>query len=205
MEKLLTNKTVSLTELRDPAKVFKQAGNTPVAILNRNALVGYFVPKSAVQPQFETSSTIEVLQVLDETRKADQSVLGLFKGQVVVKLLSTEAIALIHSQIINENELQGLAGNKSLDATVNRVFNRIQYGMIEDAYNLAATYAVVLAVGHVFNDANKRTAFKAMNVCLRLNGISLNFQTEEIGRIIVEVSQGLVDETELSDYLRTLA
>ena len=49
MEKLLTNKTVSLTELRDPAKVIENAGDTPVAVLNRNTVVGYFVPKSAVE------------------------------------------------------------------------------------------------------------------------------------------------------------
>ncbi len=49
MEHLLTHKTVSLTELRDPAKVLEKAGNTPVAVLNRNKVVGYFVPAGAVE------------------------------------------------------------------------------------------------------------------------------------------------------------
>ena len=48
MENLLTNKTASLTELRDPKKVIENAGDQPVAILNRNQLEGYFVPSSAV-------------------------------------------------------------------------------------------------------------------------------------------------------------
>ena len=48
MENLLTNKTASLTELRDPKKVIEKAGDKPVAILNRNQLEGYFVPASAV-------------------------------------------------------------------------------------------------------------------------------------------------------------
>lgn len=48
MENLLTNKTASLTELRDPKKVIEKAGDTPVAILNRNQLQGYFVPAAAV-------------------------------------------------------------------------------------------------------------------------------------------------------------
>ena len=48
MENLLTNKTASLTELRDPKKVIENAGDQPVAILNRNQLEGYFVPASAV-------------------------------------------------------------------------------------------------------------------------------------------------------------
>lgn len=48
MENLITNKTASLTELRDPKKVIENAGDQPVAILNRNQLEGYFVPASAV-------------------------------------------------------------------------------------------------------------------------------------------------------------
>ncbi len=48
METLLTTLTASLTELREPNKVIAKAGNQPVAILNRNEAIGYFVPKSAV-------------------------------------------------------------------------------------------------------------------------------------------------------------
>ena len=48
MQNLLTNKTASLTELRNPKKVIEQAGGKPVAILNRDRVEGYFVPASAV-------------------------------------------------------------------------------------------------------------------------------------------------------------
>ena len=49
METLLTNKTVSVTELREPRKVIDKAGSKPVAVLNRSNVVGYFVPASAVE------------------------------------------------------------------------------------------------------------------------------------------------------------
>ena len=49
MQNLLTNKTASLTELRNPRKVIKQAAGKPFAILNRDHLEGYFVPASAVE------------------------------------------------------------------------------------------------------------------------------------------------------------
>jgi len=49
MESLLTKLTASLTELREPNKVIAKAGKQPVAILNRNEAIGYFVPKSAVE------------------------------------------------------------------------------------------------------------------------------------------------------------
>lgn len=59
MQNLLTNKTVSLTELRDPAKVLEKAGNTPVAVLNRNRVVGYFVPSAAVEDIVSQHATLE--------------------------------------------------------------------------------------------------------------------------------------------------
>jgi len=48
VERILANKTISLTELREPEKVLAKAGNSPVAVLNHSHVVGYFVPKSAV-------------------------------------------------------------------------------------------------------------------------------------------------------------
>lgn len=65
MQNLLTHRTVSLTELRDPRKVISEAGGEPVAILNRNKVEGYFVPASAVEKlTFEPASEAEVAAVL---------------------------------------------------------------------------------------------------------------------------------------------
>ena len=65
MQHLLTHKTASLTEMRDPAKVLATAGDSPVAILNRNKIVGYFVPSNAVSTlTFESASDNEVLEAL---------------------------------------------------------------------------------------------------------------------------------------------
>ena len=75
------------------------------------------------------------------------------------------------------------------------------FGMISDEFNLAASYACFLAVGHVFNDANKRTAFACMDVCLSLNGVDLDYDHVEVGNLIISVAQGIVDETELSAWL----
>lgn len=59
MEILLTSLTASLTELREPNKVIAKAGSNPVAILNRNEAIGYFVPKSAI-------ADIEIRPIGDE-------------------------------------------------------------------------------------------------------------------------------------------
>ena len=119
-----------------------------------------------------------------------------------MKFLVSSDVIEIHQLVINPNELQGMAGNKSLDAVLSRIENRMGFGMINDLYELAACYACYLAVGHVFNDANKRTAFACMDTCLALNGVALDYDSEETGELIIRAAQGIVDETELGSWLR---
>ena len=111
----------------------------------------------------------------------------------------------IHDLVIGENELQGMAGDKSLDALLARIENRMSFGMINDEFDLAACYACFLAVGHVFNDANKRTAFACMDICLSLNDVELNYDNIEVGDLIISAARGIVDEVELGAWLRTKA
>jgi prophage maintenance system killer protein len=44
-----------------------------------------------------------------------------------------------------------------------------------------------------------------MDVCLTLNGRSLDDDAAEIGALIVKAAQGIVDESELADWLRSRA
>ena len=118
---------------------------------------------------------------------------------------SAEDVQFIHDQVINPQELQGLAGDKSLDGALSRVDYRLQYGVIQDIYDLAATYAVVIATGHCFNDANKRTAYQVMRTCLDMNGVEILFDAEEAGDKIINVAQGKIDEVELASWLRKQA
>ena len=119
--------------------------------------------------------------------------------------LSSGKVIVIHEQVIGPDELQGTAVNKSIESVLARVDNRIAYGLIEDVFELAACYACYIAVGHAFNDGNKRTAFTAMDTCLRVNGIELDFDTVETSDLIIKAAQGIVDEKELAEWLRTLA
>ena len=120
-----------------------------------------------------------------------------------MKFLTNSDVLEIHELVIGRNELQGLAGSKSLEAVLARIENRMSFGMINDEFDLAACYACFLAVGHVFNDANKRNAFACMDVCLSLNDIDLDYDHVEIGNLIISVAQGVVDELELSAWLRS--
>ncbi|WGZ93143.1 MAG: type II toxin-antitoxin system death-on-curing family toxin [Candidatus Thiothrix putei] len=117
-------------------------------------------------------------------------------------LLTVEDVEYLHEQVLYPGELVGFAGDKSLAGVLARVENRLAYGLLSDVFELAATYAVVLAVGHVFNDGNKRTAFAAMNISLVLNGIEPTFDVMEAADLMVKAAQGHMDEPALAEWLR---
>ena len=76
METLLTTKSASLTELREAGKVLDRAGTTPVAIMNRNAVVAYLVPVAAVNVMSNTkSSDADVKAILARRRQSIAPVL----------------------------------------------------------------------------------------------------------------------------------
>jgi death on curing protein len=117
--------------------------------------------------------------------------------------LSAEEVIEIHEAVIARNELQGMVVNKSIHAIIARINNRISYGLIRDKFELASSYACYIAVGHAFHDANKRTAFAAMDICLSLNDINLEYDSEEIGDMIIRAARGIIDEMELAEWLRS--
>lgn len=121
------------------------------------------------------------------------------------RLLSPELVEALHDAILNPGEIRGRARDKSLESALARVDNRLAYGMVADVFDLAAGYAVAIARGHCFNDGNKRTAHQAMDTCLDLNGIQIDWNTEEIGQIIIRCAQGKMDDGDLADWLREQA
>ena len=119
--------------------------------------------------------------------------------------LDASLVEAIHDEVLNPGELPGRARDKSLEGALSRVDNRLAYGLIEDAFDLAAMYAVAVATGHCFNDGNKRTAFRSMNAALAFNGVRLAWDMKEVGPVIVQVAQGLMNEAGLATWLRSLA
>jgi len=120
-------------------------------------------------------------------------------------LLSVDLADDLHEAVLNPGELPGRARDKSLDAALARVDNRLAYGMVNDIFDLAAAYAMAVARGHCFNDGNKRTAFRVMDACFVLNGMTFQWDTEEIGQIIIRCAQGLMEDGDLADWLRDKA
>ena len=120
-------------------------------------------------------------------------------------LIAPDKVEAIHDGILNPAEIKGRARDKSLEGALARVDNRLNYGLIADAFDLAAAFAVAIAQGHCFNDGNKRTAFRVMLICLDLNGIQMVWDTEAVGQAIIRAAQRRMDEGELADWLRIRA
>ena len=117
-------------------------------------------------------------------------------------LLSVDHIIAVHDEVLELNELQGMVDDKSLEAALSWVDNRLKYGLIDDIYSVAASYAAAISQAHCFNDENKRTAFQVMDLILDLNGIHAVWDVEEVGQKIVLLSQSKLDEVDLAKWLR---
>ena len=120
-------------------------------------------------------------------------------------LLNPDLVVALHDSALNPGELSGLARDKSLDGALARVENRLVYGMINDVFDLASSYAEAIARGHCFNDGNKRTSFQAMNFCLFANGVAIDWPDTAIADRIIALARGDLEAGSLADHLRASA
>ena len=86
-----------------------------------------------------------------------------------------------------------------------RVDNRLAYGMIDDAIELAALYAVATVQNQRFLGGNKRAALQPIDVCLDLNGIQITWEVEDIANRIIQLAQGKLSPDDLATWLREQA
>ena len=71
-----------------------------------------------------------------------------------------------------------------------------------DLASLAAAYAFGLARNHAFVDGNKRIAFVAMMLFLRLNGARFAPDQAQATAIILGLAAGEIDEAGLTRWIR---
>lgn len=81
IQKIKATKTASLTDLRDPMKVIEAAGEDPVAIMNRNKVIGYFVPESRTNISYSYLEKEEFDKILPEVLKKGKPVLEYLKDK----------------------------------------------------------------------------------------------------------------------------
>jgi len=96
---------------------------------------------------------------------------------------------------------EGVRDRGLLESAILRPVNQWHYGQTDMAA-LAAAYAYGLARNHAFVDGNKRIAFHAMMVFLRLNGIAFAPDPAHASAIILSLAAGEVSEESLTRWIR---
>jgi len=112
-----------------------------------------------------------------------------------------------HVKVIHERQLSrfggppGIRDEGALESALMRPVNRWHYEGSELA-DLAASYAYGLARNHSFVDGNKRVAFMAMTVFLRLNGIAFRPEQAHATAMFVALAAGEIEEAALARWIR---
>lgn len=119
--------------------------------------------------------------------------------------VSAQEVIAFHDRILRR--LPGVAGMPDpgrAEALIYRVQNRTHYEGITDIFELAATYWVAIARGHIFNDGNKRTAFFVTMVFLYRNGIKICDTGNTLENLTVLAATGEKTVGQLAQNLREL-
>jgi death-on-curing protein len=105
------------------------------------------------------------------------------------------------AQLAEHGGASGVRDAGLLESALARPLNRHAYGET-DLFTLAAAYTFGIARNHPFVDGNKRTAFLAAFIFLRINGLHL--VADEISAVasMLEVAAGKMSEAEFAGWLR---
>ena len=110
-------------------------------------------------------------------------------------------LAVHDRQLSEHGGPAGVRDEGALASALARPVNQWYYGT-DDPCALAASYAFGIARNHPFVDGNKRTAWVAARLFLRLNGQALAFTEREAIATVLALAAGELSEEELADWLR---
>jgi death-on-curing protein len=117
--------------------------------------------------------------------------------------LTLDQVVRLHDRVLAEDG--GLEGIRSHHALASAVAQPEQTVFGDDAYatvaEKAAAYAFFIAMGHPFNDGNKRTAALAMEVFLEINGYELRQSDEDVEDMIVSLAANVIGQGEFFSWV----
>ena len=111
-------------------------------------------------------------------------------------------LLLLHDESLSmHGGASGMRDEGLLDSALARPLNIVAYGE-PDVAHLAAAYGFGLAKNHPFIDGNKRTAFLAVGLFLRLNGQRLVASQTDATLTMLQVAGSELSEPAFADWLR---
>jgi death-on-curing protein len=97
--------------------------------------------------------------------------------------------------------MKGLVDVDKLCGALGRIDNAILYSGLDDVFEIAAKYAISIAVSHALPDANKRTGLAVALEYLSLNDYEIQVENDVLADVMVDVVLERVDEAGLADIL----
>ena len=117
-----------------------------------------------------------------------------------VLFLSLDEVLAIHERVIGT--YGGAEGVRDLGLLESALY-RPQSGYYEDLVTMAAALFESLLMNHPFVDGNKRVAFFATDVFLRLNGWRLEVDADEAHALLIDLLRtGRCDFEHLAEWIR---
>ena len=116
-------------------------------------------------------------------------------------LTSRTTISIHHRQIQRHGGGHGIRDEGLLESALARPDNLAAYGE-PTVFELAASYAYGIARNHAFIDGNKRTAFVASVLFLRMNGQQFHAEQAEAAVVFLRLAAGEFTEAELAEWFR---
>ncbi len=111
-------------------------------------------------------------------------------------------LMLLHDESLAEHGgASGLRDEGLLDSALARPLNLVAYGEPDPA-DLAAACGVGLAKNHAFVDGNKRAAFLAVGLFLRLNGHRLTASPAAATVAMMDVAAGALNDADFAAWIR---
>jgi death-on-curing protein len=112
-------------------------------------------------------------------------------------------LLLLHMESLAEHGgTSGMRDEGLLDSALNRPRNKFLYDSDPDIPAIAAAYGFGLVKNHAFVDGNKRIAFIATAVFLRLNGWRLiSTRLDEI-KTMLKLASGEIAEEDFAQWIR---
>lgn len=109
--------------------------------------------------------------------------------------------AVHDEQLVEHGGISGIRDIEMFESALSMAPNLAAYGE-PDFAELAAAYGFGLAKNHPFLDGNKRTAFVAVELFLRLNGYTLSADDTACILTILALAAGDTDEANFASWLR---
>lgn len=118
------------------------------------------------------------------------------------KWLLRQTVDAMHDmQLAEHGGASGIRDENMLAPALDRPQNAFHYGETE-LHELAAAYAFGLARNHPYIDGNKRTAFLAAFVFLKIKGLTLEASEISATEAMLALAAGALDQDGFAAWLR---